>query len=202
MSRQIKNISMFFFIMTTLAACSVSPSRQATQWQDHQQSLQEITDFTVKGKVAFIDPNQRISASFVWQQKQDEMVLNISNFFGNTLFKLTVTPHYARLIDADAKQYTGVNGAQLLKELTSIDLPINEMSQWIKGLPTKNNSYTLGQDNRLASLSQFNLTSENKGWQLDYLSYDPNTQDLLPSKITMHQNEQKVKLVISEWIYN
>ncbi|STO58176.1 lipoprotein insertase outer membrane protein LolB [Grimontia hollisae] len=191
---------LFLLTLVGMTGCSTQPIPQ-TEWQTHQAMLSAITRFTAKGKVALISPEQRVSAHFVWEQEGDKLSLRLSNFLGSTLFKLDATPDAAVLVDGDGKRYVDRNAASLLKRLTGIALPVDEMMRWVKGLPAEQNAYTLGADNRLASLSENKTNTLQKGWQLDYTDYDADTNNLLPSKIKMTLNQQKVNLVISEWVY-
>ncbi|MDD1781487.1 lipoprotein insertase outer membrane protein LolB [Enterovibrio sp. ZSDZ35] len=201
MYRQLRLIIGLLLSFLSLSGCTTTPPVPLTQWETHQTALSDIQNFTVKGKVALISPEQRVSANFVWQQQGDNLSLRLTNFLGATLLKLDATPHRAELTDNDGKRYVGGNAANLLKSLTGIALPVDDMMFWIKGLPAAGNEYQLGADNRLASLSENPIGSNKPGWQLDYLSYDSNTASLLPAKIKMFKNDQKVNLVISQWTY-
>ncbi|WP_407332458.1 lipoprotein insertase outer membrane protein LolB [Enterovibrio sp. 27052020O] len=200
MSRTIRLALTFMLGFLALSGCSSVPA-PSTEWQTHQDTLTEIKNFTAKGKVALISPEQRVSANFLWQQKDDELSLRLTNFLGTTLFTLDATPNMAILVDNEGQRYVGRDAASLLQKLTGIALPVDDMTQWIKGLPTEQNDFTLGADNRLAFLSENKADTNQPGWQLEYSAYDANTNSLLPAKIKMNQNVQKVNLVISEWIY-
>lgn len=191
------HIFIVFLVISILSGCAVKPPT-TTQWQTHQAQLKKIKHFTAKGKVALISPEQRVSAQFFWEQKGEEMSLRLTHFLGSTLFKLDIKPGVAVLTDNEGTRHVGKNAQALLLELTGVALPVNDMTQWIKGLPSENNEYSLGQGNRLASLFE---KSHGAGWKVQYNAYDPNTKNLLPSKIQMIQNNQKVNLVISQWIY-
>ncbi|WP_150139100.1 lipoprotein insertase outer membrane protein LolB [Candidatus Enterovibrio escicola] len=187
------------FCILSLIGCVTTPT-QHTEWLNHQQALLDITKFTTKGKVAFIDQEQRISANFVWKQDGNAVSLRITNFFGATLFKLDTIPKYAILTDHVGQSYVGTNASNLLQRLIGISLPVDAMSHWIKGLPEEKNKFQLSTDNRLEYLSENNSLS-NPGWQVKYQSYDVATNRLLPAKIIMNQNHKKVCLVISNWKY-
>lgn len=186
--------------LLVLSGCSTTPAPK-TEWQTQQDALSAITAFTAKGKVALISPEQRVSANFIWEQNGDTLSLRLNNFLGATLLKLDANPNVAVLVDGDGKKYVGRNAASLLQQLTGIALPVDEMMQWVKGLPSAQNDFTLGADNRLAYLSENKSGTNPPGWQLEYTAYDEATGNLLPSKIKMNQHQQKVNLVISEWVY-
>lgn len=200
---QHKSIFIAITFLVLIAGCSMPSNapRLPTQWLTHQATLSKIDHFTAKGKVAFISPKERVTARFIWKQNGDKLSLRVINFLGTTLFTLETTANSAMLVDNQGQQHLGPDAKILLERLTGILLPVDEMVQWIKGLPTEQNSFTLGKDNRLAALSQHDSSRFQPGWQVDYRAYDPKTNNLLPSTINMHQQLQKVNLVISEWIY-
>ncbi|WP_028023628.1 lipoprotein insertase outer membrane protein LolB [Enterovibrio calviensis] len=200
MSRSIRFTLTFLLGFLALSGCTSIPA-PTTEWDNHQAALEDINNFTAKGKVAFISPEQRVSANFLWKQQDDELSLRLTNFLGTTLLTLDTTPNMAVLVDGEGQRYVDRNASTLLRNLTGVALPVDEMTQWIKGLPTEKNDITLGGDNRLAFLSENNADTNQPGWQVEYSAYDASTGSLLPSKIKMNQNTQKVNLVISEWIY-
>ncbi len=186
---------------TLFSGCATAPIAP-TQWIEHQSTVEKITQFSVTGKLAYISPNERLSASFYWQQDTDNLSLRLSNFLGATLLKLDVSPHQAVLIDNEGTQHQGENAKSLLKRLTGVNLPISDLMLWIKGIPAKNNAYTLGEDNRLASLYETKADqTSSKGWKVTYEDYDRDTDNLLPSSITLTYAEQEVKLRVSKWEY-
>ena len=200
MPQQFKTFCILFITLATLAACATRAPLPPTEWQAHQDAISNITHFTAKGKVALITPNERLSAQFFWEQKEDVSTLRLTHFLGQTLFKLEINPNMAVLTDNNGQRHYAKDPKNLLFRITGFSLPVNEMSLWIKGLPASNNAYNLGEDNRLASLSQYEKNPL-LGWQIQYNAYDENTNNLLPSKIQMHLDTQKVNLLISEWTY-
>lgn len=196
-----RRYNVLFLLVLILSGCATPPPVPQTEWEAHQAALVAITNFTAKGKVALISPEQRVSANFIWEQNGDDLSLRLTNFLGTTLFKLDATPQMAVLVDGDGNRYVGRDAASLLHKLTGIALPVDEMMQWVKGLPAEKNQYTLGADNRLAYLSENAPETNQPGWQLEYSAYDADTSSLLPAKIKMNQDQQKVNLVISEWVY-
>ncbi|ATF10478.1 lipoprotein insertase outer membrane protein LolB [Candidatus Enterovibrio altilux] len=200
----VQNIDRFFLavIILILMGCSNKLAPQM-EWQIHKQTLLNITQFTAKGKIIFIGPEQRISANFIWEQNHNAILLQLINFFGVTLLRLEATPNYAILIDNEGQRYVGKNAASLLRQLTGMTLPINEMTQWIKGLPTGNNNFRLSADNRVVFLSTDDSSTNQLSLQLEYPTYDSNICSLLPTKIkiNINNNHQKVNLIISNWKY-
>ncbi len=196
-------------LTTPLIQSSAEKARQVQapeQWLARQAVVADINRFTLKGRVALINDATRFSANFLWQQRGNNTSLRLTSFLGSTLVKLDVTPQGAVLIDDQGRRFSGSDPTTLLERLTDVTLPIEQMVKWIKGQVTPENSYELTKDNRLAVLYQYHSPLRNPGWQVTYNAYDPKTNNLLPSRISMintlanpNIGEQRVNLVISEW---
>lgn len=182
-------------VILLLNACTTAPP-PATEWDKHQHAVSAIHDYNAKGKVAFISPEQRISASFYWQQRGDNTRLQLTNFLGSTLLKLEMSPTGAKVTDNDGNDYYGTDATRLFYRLTGVELPVTALPFWIKGLPTSKDQFQLGEDNRLSTLSQ--KTGE-QSWKVNYQSYHADTSPALPNKVKINQNKQRVNLVVSDW---
>lgn len=175
-----------------LSGCATAPP-PSTQWQAHQSALTAIDSYTAKGKVAFISPQERFSANLYWHHQPEQSTLRLTNFLGTTLLSLTIDPQRATVVDDQGQVYTDSDAARLIERLSGMSLPIDALPAWLLGLPQSRDQFELGDDNRLARLSNA------QGWTIDYLGYDGSTQPALPSRITLKSPQQTVKLVISNW---
>lgn len=195
-----KSIFIALFLSSTamFTGCA-STAPPPTEWLTHEAAVKKITTFSVRGKLAFISPEERLSASFYWKQDQNNLTLQLTNFLGATLLKLDASPTHATLIDHNGIKHVGKSAPSLLKKLTGVSLPIHDLMLWIKGLPSVNNPYQLGQDNRLQQLSEFK--NNKQGWTVTYQAYDGKTDNLLPAEMMLTFKEQKVKLKFSQWEY-
>lgn len=209
MRQQFRTCLLTVITVMLLASCATNkqenmPSSAPTNWDNRQAILRNITNFTVNGRVAFLGTSQRISANFLWEQRGDSLTLRLTTFFGSTLLRLEASPGFVSITDDKGNRYSDSDAGRLLANLTGISLPVEEMKLWLRGLPSPKNSYTLtAQNDRIAQLKQFASPDINKsGWVVNYLTYDPATNGLLPEKIRMEESGQKVNLQISSWTFH
>lgn len=185
------------FILSLIVGCAQQlPLVTQTDWQSHEQALQYLNHYKATGKLGYKGPEQRFGANLLWQTAPEADRLLLTNFLGKTLLKLDTTPTRATLISHEGKRYDGSNASVLVRDLTGINLPIEQMRDWLIGLPTDADSYQLNGDNRLASLAK---QIDQQLWLVDYQEYDYSTTPSLPKRIILKQDKQHITLVINKW---
>lgn len=184
-----------------LAGCATtSPQPVNVQWQSHQLVLQQIQAYQLTGKLGYIAPDQRQSFNFQWQKSPQQLSLRLSNFLGQTVLNLRVDEQGAQVDTYDDQIYRDQDAQSLIRNLTGLDIPIEQLEDWILGLPTQATHYELNEQNTLANLTKLASTAE---WQVEYQRYQAidwqNQVIPLPDKLKLQQNKTSIQLVISQW---
>ncbi|ENM5764452.1 lipoprotein localization protein LolB [Vibrio mimicus] len=184
-----------------LAGCATTPPQLVNvQWQSHQLVLQQIQAYQLTGKLGYIAPDQRQSFNFQWQKSPQQLSLRLSNFLGQTVLNLRVDEQGAQVDTYDDQIYRDQDAQSLIRNLTGLDIPIEQLEDWILGLPTQATHYELNEQNTLANLTKLASTAE---WQVEYQRYQAidwqNQVIPLPDKLKLQQNKTSIQLVISQW---
>ncbi|MEF2483543.1 lipoprotein insertase outer membrane protein LolB [Vibrio mimicus] len=184
-----------------LAGCATTPPQPVNvQWQSHQLVLQQIQAYQLTGKLGYIAPEQRQSFNFQWQKSPQQLSLRLSNFLGQTVLNLRVDEQGAQVDTYDDQIYRDQDAQSLIRNLTGLDIPIEQLEDWILGLPTQATHYELNEQNTLANLTKLASTAE---WQVEYQRYQAidwqNKVVPLPDKLKLQQNKTSIQLVISQW---
>ncbi|CAK9885249.1 MAG: Outer-membrane lipoprotein LolB [Candidatus Erwinia impunctatus] len=186
-----------------LAACQITsppkpgPELTAPQWLSQQQTLKKITQFSTRGSFAYISDNQRVYARFNWQQTaSDRYRLLLTNPLGTTELQLDAQGSVVQLVDSNGKRYTSNDAEKMLSTLTGMEIPLDNLRQWVLGLPGSSTQYTLDSQYRLRQLSYH---SGNKEWQVNWQSYDTQQTPALPSNVELQQVGQRIKLKMDSW---
>ncbi len=192
-----------FMLLLVLFGCSSVPEPIVdVQWQSHQQKLQQIESYQVVGKLGYISPEQREYLNFQWQKNIDKSQLRLTNFLGQTVLSLSMTDSGASVETYDDQYFEASNGQQLIYQLTGLDIPVDDLQDWVLGLPTQADNFDLNEMNTLASLDK---SSGRQNWHVDYTRYKEfnwkNDNIPLPDRIELSQNKTTIKLVISKWIF-
>ncbi len=210
--RVIKLLNRFIILFTViiLSAC-VSKQRLENQAViTLNNNLAQLTDWQIKGKIAWITPLERKSAYINWQQNHANMQFNLSNVLGINLASLHYDGEIATL-EADGQTYTDLSPSRLIFHTTGWHVPLEPLSSWVKGALTKqgrnatsNQQQVIRYENGL--IQQIKATCTNcDQWTIDYNSYvNVNIQGIdyqLPQQINMHNpvNQAQIKIKINQW---
>lgn len=133
-------------------------------------------------------------------KKPTKLSLRLSNFLGQTVLNLQVDEQGARVETYDDQIYRDQDAQSLIRNLTGLDIPVEQLEDWILGLPTQATHYELNEQNTLATLTKLASTAE---WQVEYQRYKAiewQHQPIpLPDKLKLQQNKTSIQLVISQW---
>ncbi|SET48943.1 lipoprotein insertase outer membrane protein LolB [Thorsellia anophelis] len=172
-------------------------------WQTHQKALKQLTHYTTKGNFAYIAPDMRQSASFFWEQiDNDTYRLLLLNPLGQTVISMNVTAQQSELIDDKGTSHLHSNPQQAIRDLAQMDIPIDNLRLWMLGLPGEATDLILNSNNLLEKATFIDPNTHAK-WQIKYLSYNTNMTPSLPSNLEIEQDingeSLRIKLKINSW---
>ncbi len=193
-------------LIITLVGCSSAPQQSAqfsTNWQQHQQQLTALTHYKVSGKLGYKDGNHRQSLSFVLQQQDNSSDLRLLTFLGQTVLKLHMSSSGTLITDNQGQQHSGHDANRLIKQLTGLAIPVQQLPDWLKGLPTQADEYQLNDSHTLAQLTK---NIDGMPWLLDYQSYQfyPQTQQPklpMPQQLQLTHAQTELKIAINNWTF-
>lgn len=186
-----------------LAACTTTkPSGPATsptspQWRAHEQAVQQLEQYQTRGSFAYLSDQKKVYARFFWQQySSDRYRLLLTNPPGSTELDLNVQKNVVQLTDNQGKRYVSDNAEEMIRKLTGMAIPLDNLRQWMLGLPGEANDFKLDDQYRLNS-----LTYQQGGqiWTVDYQDYNNSLQPQLPSRLELKQGDQRIKLKMDNW---
>ncbi len=190
---------LFFCFIFVLAGCAQIPAVDAPKndsWTQHQQQLQNLNNWQLSGKLAFITPEERISINLFWKQSEEEFQITLTNFVGLTVLDVKKDQNETKII-FDGKTYYGDDTETLIEQLSGFVIPIDVLQQWIKGNPT-NALYQLNENNQLLSLN--GQDKNNTRWSIDYADYKTTEHINLPHKLQLKRPNLRLKFAISKWV--
>ncbi|MEI2264843.1 lipoprotein insertase outer membrane protein LolB [Erwinia sp. CGal63] len=186
-----------------LAACSVNtpqgPGQSVTspQWQQHQAAVKKITQYQTRGAFAYLSDRQKVYARFNWQQTApDRYRLLLTNPLGSTELQLDAQGSVVQLVDNKGKRYTSNDAEKMISQLTGMDIPLNNLRQWMMGLPGESTDYSLDDQYRLR---EANYSRDGQQWKVTYQAYDSKQQPALPANMELREGDQRIKLKMDGW---
>ena len=182
-----------------LGACATRPPVSVTPapesvWLQHRATLEDLTAWQVRGRVAVQRDDDGWNAGFDWQQRGDTYRIRLRGPFGQGGLELhgdrlgvwlkreDAAPVYARSVD------------RLLEDETGWRLPVQGLRDWLLGLPAAGQPSALDWDRqgRLRTLQQ-------DGWSIDYRRYRDVGERQLPDRMQLVHDQVQVKVVVDHW---
>lgn len=186
-----------------LAACTANkpqgpgPSTTSPQWQQHQQNVEKITQFQTRGAFAYLSDKQKVYARFNWQQTApDRYRLLLTNPLGSTELQLDAQGSVVQLVDNKGKRYVSNDAEKMISQLTGMDIPLENLRQWMLGLPGEASDYSLNEQYQLREL---NYSRSGQEWKVNWQSYDSKVTPPLPSNLELREGDQRIKLKMDSW---
>ncbi|MEH0876020.1 lipoprotein insertase outer membrane protein LolB [Pectobacterium cacticida] len=187
-----------------LAACSVHQPPQtgkspaSPEWQQHQQKVQQLSQYQARGAFAYFSERKRVSANFFWQDTPPQRYrLLLTNPLGSTELELQAQPDGVQITDNQGKRYVGKDAEYMIQQLTGMAIPLNNLRQWILGIPGDATEFTL--DDRYL-LNTISYHQGKQRWHVTYQSYDMALSPPLPTSLELVQGEQRIKLKMNNWV--
>lgn len=186
-----------------LTACSLnqptSPGKNPTspEWRQHQQKVQQLSQYQTRGSFAYISDSKKLYARFFWEDSSSQRFrLLLTNPLGSTELELSAQPGSVQIADNQGKRYVGKDAEDMVQQLTGMAIPLNNLRQWIIGLPGDASDFSLD-DQYL--LNKVTYRQGNQSWNVSYQSYNRNVTPPLPQSLELTQGEQRIKLKMDNW---
>ncbi len=181
------------FILSTLlliTACSNTPKKAPIP-----DSIDQISQWETVGRVGIRTEDDAISGNFNWLQNQSSFDLSIVGPFGQGATHLKQeTPGSVELKYKDVI-VEGTSAHSLLNTHFGWQFPVNQVTYWIRGIPSPNSSYEIM--NRFNSNLPDEITQD--GWTVSYKEFITVGTLELPSKLQASKPPFRVNLIITQW---
>ncbi|CCN69859.1 lipoprotein insertase outer membrane protein LolB [Vibrio nigripulchritudo] len=182
-----------------LSACTTLPevSDQPVDWVNHQEKLETLQNYALTGKMAYIGKDRRQSLNFYWKKSPDSEELRLTTLLGQTALLLTVDQTGATVVNHEGETFRHVSSNILVHRLTGLSIPVDQLSEWVKGSPFGADYYELNESNTLSVLSK---QINGQPWDMTFNRYTEESGYVLPSSLTLKQDQTKIKIAVSKWI--
>lgn len=116
-------------------------------------------------------------ANIAWQHDASHDSILLSTPLGQGVAQLSRDDAGARLVTADRGEVTASDWESLATRILGAPLPLNDLPKWLTGRPPEAAS----------------------GWRVEYLDYESEAVDALPTLIELKHDDIEVRLKIDEW---
>ncbi len=192
----LRTVSLLLLCTTLLfAGCATRPPPQTVAWPAHREALADLDHWRLSGKIGYRSPDDNGSAWLRWQQTGEAFELTLSGPFGAGAARIEGGDHYAILHQPGREAVEAASATDLTVWLFGLQLPVEPMREWIKGIPAGNRGTREMAFNEAGQLA----TLEQDGWRLSFSDYRRQGQWVLPGKIRGGNGSVSFTLVINSW---
>lgn len=190
-------LALFAFLL--LGACASSPLR-SPGWQAHRESVTQVTDWQLDGRLSIRQGRESDTISLNWKQSGDRVTIRLSS---------TMLGLGGVLIDGDDTRVTIEKSGEeprvlpgldaLGSEFLDYDFPAAYLRWWVRGLPVPSLPAmpVLDQNQLLFSLVQ--TAPNGQRWELSYENYEQVGSVILPRRINLSSQGVLLRFLVSDW---
>ncbi len=217
---------LIFFMVLMVTACASPTKLENSQTVEIDNNLAQLKQWALRGKIAWIAPNQRKSAYINWTQDSLSIQFTLSNVLGIQLANMTYDGSMATL-SANDNTYTDTSPSALIAQTTGWHVPILDLQYWIKGAVNRTGRAQSNQHTAIESVQRYEnglikqittgcdklannrSTAIQQGscaqWTIDYQAYAPvilkGIAYQLPKSIelTKVHGSEKIKIQVNQW---
>jgi outer membrane lipoprotein LolB len=185
-------------IAAVLAACApvrVKESAETNTAQTAREAkLAPITRWTLTAHIGVSDGKDGGSGELVWKQNGDAFDFTVHAPVTGKTWKLSGDSSHATLEGVDPQPDTGRSPDRLLKDRLGWDVPLAQLSDWVRGLRAKGSApnTTYDAQNLPAVIVQ-------DGWKVEYRDWFTDRNPSLPKKVFATRGNSRVRVSIEEW---
>ena len=216
----LKRSTLLIVMLSTLQACTTKVSLEDQAVLALNNNLATLQNWQLRGKIAWVTPQERKSAYINWQQREQNMQFILSNVLGINLATLNYDGEVATLT-ADDQTYSDPSPSSLIYQTTGWNVPILPLSAWIKGAASTDGREYLnaGNGNVLQKGFKQRIVRFENGlikqlipqcvgcdaWQIDYKRYQivviNQVEYQLPTDISLTnlKSDANIKIRVNEW---
>ncbi len=189
-------------LILTLTSCATTettaPLAQSKPipTEKRQQTLSSIQNWNLQGAIGIRTPQDNVSASLNWQQRNTAYTIAMDAPLGAGSFILTGQPGHVNLAMSNGQRFTANSPETLLAEQLHWRLPVSNMYYWVRGLPVP----SIASQKRLDEYGHI-VELDQAGWQIHYLGFTTINGIDVPSKLTLNTSSSiSVRVVINKWV--
>lgn len=188
-------------LLLVIQGCAIQPQgpETAVNLPSQLEALKSVTQWKVKGKMAVRSGTDATSASLNWKTDGSDFTFRLTNLLGVTLADMQVADGHSTLTAGD-DTLEDDDPSRLIYRATGWQMPVQELTVWIKGLPLKQDRYTLNDKGLIDTLSP--QCSECDGWTVTYDHYGQVGDAWLPHSLMLRNSatpKDFIKIRIDSW---
>lgn len=192
----------YIFVLLLVTGCTTLPDETIVSTNINQEKrmeqLAQIKQWRAQGKIAFIQPNKRQSASLKWDFDNVDRIneIDLTTFLGINILKISHQKDTYE-VEFDDNKYHSRDLDNLIFDLTGLVIPTNALPHWMQAATYLKSDAVVSDTNGLPSSISSNY--QNESWQIKYKNYRLINGLAMPHSITIKKNGITLKIAVNKW---
>ncbi len=182
-----------------LGACASNPL-QSPGWQAHRDSVTQITDWQLDGRLNIRQGRDSDTINLNWTQRGEQVSIRLSATLLGLGGVAINGDAGSVIVEKNGEEPRVLPGLDALgREYLDYDFPAAYLLWWVRGLPVPSlpASPVLDQNQLLHSLVQTDPTGQR--WELGFENYEQVGAVILPRRINLESQGVRLRFLISDW---
>jgi len=180
------------YLALGVSACSLVPvepeMHYARTGRDH---LYDLKQWSFEGRLALTGQNDSWSANISWDHNLGTEKIKLSGPLGQGAVLIQLAGRVVTVDHGDGKVETSTEPEQFINQQLGMFVPLHSLRYWVVGLPEPSRAF----EETAAGFKQ-------AGWLNEYKQMQLANKEAMPRKMTVMNEQVKVKLIIDHWILN
>lgn len=166
---------------------------------DHQQKLQQLEQWSLRGRLNIRSNNNSETININWQQDSANFDINLSGTLGLGGVRLSGDESSVLIEKAGEDPLNADSLEAISTEILGYAFPASELLYWIRGLPAPGRTPVITYNNEglVDTLSQ--VDSRGRRWALRYDRYQETDGLTLPGRLRLDQEPYRLTFLVSDW---
>ncbi|NIB40141.1 outer membrane lipoprotein LolB [Pseudomaricurvus alkylphenolicus] len=192
LSRAFVQLCLLLVVFAGLAGCASHSPYKST---NPAQTLAELQQWQLKGKLGIRAPGQSGSAYFDWRQEIEHYRIQLTGPFGQGATRIVGRDGGVTLEQGDQPPLHADTPEALMYDAMGWWLPVSELHYWVRGLPAPNSAFDEIRDETTGLLQQL----QQRGWTLNYKRFEQQGPWQLPARLTASRDQIRLTFIIKDW---
>ena len=163
--------------------------------QARQVELLQFNNWKIQGRTVIRNKQEAWNVGLRWQQNNNEFQIQLLGPFAQGGVSIEGDDKSVIMTLDDGQKLQSTNAEDLITKTLGVQLPINALRDWVRGLPHQQSKIELIEYDDKGQI----IHLVQQGWDIDFKRYVPFKQYSLPSKIFITQTDRSLRLVITSW---
>lgn len=180
------------FLLTSLPGCalfSVAPEISYTKAVN--KALYRLEPWSLDGRVALTGAKDSWSADLAWAHRRDDEQIKLSGPLGQGAVMIRLAGNMVTVSEGDGKVESSDDPEGFINQRLGLFVPVTSLRYWVLGMPEPELDF-----------EETDKGFRQSGWTIAFQAMQQVGQWLLPRKLSVSNDQVKLKLIIDQWTLN